>query len=98
MIHIDHRPQCRKVHREVALAFIPNPYNLPEVNHIDGDKHNNHVSNLEWVTHQQNVQHSFDTGLKTPHRWTDDERRMISNKVKATIRAKSSQKNLGGLV
>lgn len=88
MVHIDRKSQCRKVHREVALAFIPNPEHLPEVNHIDGNKHNNKVSNLEWVTHQANVQHSFDIGIKTPHRWTDDERKMISDKVRATMRAR----------
>ena len=88
MIHVNNKAQCRKVHREVALAFIPNPNNLPEVNHIDGNKENNHVSNLEWVTHQANVQHSFDTGLKQPHRWTDEERKHISKQVKATLKAK----------
>ena len=80
---------CR-VNRLVAHAFIPNPDDLPEVNHIDGNKENNHVSNLEWVTHSQNVKHSFDTGIRQPHRWTPEERRTISNKVKATMRAKSS--------
>lgn len=57
--------QCRQisVHRLVAEAFIPNPGNLPEVNHIDGNPFNNHVSNLEWCTHQHNVQHAWDTGL-----------------------------------
>lgn len=52
------------VHRLVAIAFIPNPDNLEFVNHKDGDKHNNHVSNLEWCTRQYNEKHAFSTGLK----------------------------------
>lgn len=50
------------VHRLVAQAFIPNPDNLPQVNHIDSNRANNRVENLEWVTNQQNVQHSYDSG------------------------------------
>lgn len=53
----------RQAHRLVASAFIENPSNLPEVNHIDGNPKNNNVSNLEWCTHQYNMQHSWDTGL-----------------------------------
>ena len=51
------------IHRMVAKAFVPNPENLPEVNHIDGNRVNNHYSNLEWCTHQQNMQHAVRLGL-----------------------------------
>lgn len=57
------------VHRLVAAAFIPNPYNLPEVNHKDSDKSNANVANLEWVTGSQNQRHSYNTTDRKGH-WT----------------------------
>jgi len=51
------KPKYFRVHRLVACAFIPNPDNLPEVNHIDEDKSNNRTDNLEWVTRIQNEHH-----------------------------------------
>ena len=53
------------VHRLVAQAYVPNPNNYTEVNHIDGNKQNNHYSNLEWCSRKQNMQHAWDTGLCT---------------------------------
>jgi hypothetical protein len=54
-------PAYPLVHRLVAQTWIPNPDNLPEINHIDGNPQNNHISNLEWCTHQQNHQHRVRT-------------------------------------
>lgn len=58
-----------RVHRLVAFAFLDNPYNYTELNHIDGDKTNNHVDNLEWCTRSENLLHAYRTGLK-PRHWS----------------------------
>jgi len=55
------------MHRLIAQTFIPNPENKREVNHIDGNKLNNDVSNLEWVTSSENQKHAFRIGLKNNH-------------------------------
>lgn len=53
-----------QAHRLVAKAFIPNPDGLPQVNHLDGDKKNNAVSNLQWCTNSVNHAHAMANGLK----------------------------------
>lgn len=62
LLHKGKQKRCA-VHRLVAIAFIPNPNNKPEVNHIDAIKNNNCVNNLEWVTGQENNQHATISGL-----------------------------------
>jgi hypothetical protein len=52
------------IHLVIARNLIPNPNKYPIVNHKDGDHYNYHISNLEWCTHSQNLQHAYDTGLR----------------------------------
>ena len=63
MYNIAGERKSERVHRIVAAAFVPNPLQKREVNHKDGDKHNNAASNLEWCTGRENVCHAVKNGL-----------------------------------
>lgn len=67
------REKTYPLHRMVAETFIPNPKNLPQINHINGDKNDNSVQNLEWVTPSENIQHRLDVlkvGMDQNHKRT----------------------------
>lgn len=61
-LNVNNNSKSIAIHRLVAQHFIPNPDNLPEVNHIDTNRKNNRVDNLEWCTHKDNVRYSADKG------------------------------------
>lgn len=62
---LDGKRRTKAVHKLVALGFVPNPDNLPEVNHKDGNKLNNHYTNLEWVSRGRNIEHAFQSNLRS---------------------------------
>ena len=77
-LHEKERTKTMYVHRLVAMNFIPNPENKPMINHKDGNKLNNEVSNLEWCTRQENEVHAWTHGMKEKIRITSKENLKIA--------------------
>ena len=80
------KPKGIKIHILVAKAFILNPENKPQVNHIDGNKLNNNVSNLEWCTGKENMQHAFKNNLVTIHKGENSPQAKLTNEQASWIR------------
>lgn len=70
-LSIDGKCKTFSVHRLIAQAYIPNPNNLPTINHKNGIKTDNRIENLEWVTFSENTTHAVATGLLMPAKGRD---------------------------
>ena len=75
---VNHVPKSKLIHRLVAEAFIPNPDNLPQINHIDGNKKNNSVENLEWCDSKHNINHAWSNGLHRIPNGTNNPRHKLT--------------------
>ncbi len=84
-LYIDGKRRHRYLAILVAEAFIPNPHNYPIVRHYDGNPYNNHVSNLRWGTHADNMQDAIRHG--TFHYFTDEEHEMSMQVLRTPVRA-----------
>ena len=81
-----------QVHRLVAQVFLPNPSNLPFVNHVDNNGSNNTLSNLEWCTHEHNMQHSANQGRQDESRYLGG---VAAGAIKKTLSEISATKQIG---
>lgn len=83
-----------KAHRLIAIHFIPNPEGKPQINHIDGNKLNNNLSNLEWCTFKENAVHAFKTGLRVNPKGQDHGGSKLTDE---TVKEIVSKYKMGGI-
>lgn len=84
----------KQVHRLVGISFIPNPNKLPQINHKDGIKTNNHISNLEWCTNDYNMAHAIANGLRPEIKKGEDHpQALLTNEQANEIRSVQLNKN-----
>jgi hypothetical protein len=90
-LHTKGKPKHKgRIHRLLAIQYIPNPDNLPEVDHIDRNKQNNDLSNLRWVTHSTNcINKTVCLHLKTEEEWEDH---VVKRREYKTLKAREYMK------
>ncbi len=93
-LYKDGKVKYLMIARLVAIHFIPNPENKPEVNHKNGDKSNNFDYNLEWNTSSENSQHSFDKGLQEKQKGTKNPSAKLTEKQVLKIRELANDNGL----
>ena len=91
ILNVNGKQHLHLVHRLIAQTFIPNPDNKKEINHIDGNKHNNKIDNLEWVTRKENAIHSIKNGLQTKEQLAKAVKSMIRSTQKPILQIKNGK-------
>jgi len=81
-----------RIHRLVAITFIPNLENKREVNHKDGNKLNNNIANLEWVSPSENIRHAFNAGLSTQKGSKNNFSKLTEDQVKEIFKLAATSK------
>ena len=90
---VDGKKKRLSVHRLVAMTFLPNPEELPEVNHINGCKTDNNLCNLEWTTGSANVAHAYQSGLREK-KLTTTEKKLILQLLQQSLSHRAIGKKL----
>lgn len=97
-----HKLFTQLVHRLVAKAFIDNPEGLPHVNHLDGNKQNNRVDNLEWSSPSRNQRHAIQNGLRKPFKGSNNPKAKLNESrvriARSLIKSGHSDKTIGNCI